>query len=88
MQAYILADTTYNPLSVDEVAAAHVNADCVVRHSRGGCGRVSGIVAQSVCLLPGTQSPTLADECAMLHASLAHTFASLCAARCTTGAPR
>lgn len=32
MQAYILADTTYNPLSVDEVAAAHVNADCVVRH--------------------------------------------------------
>lgn len=31
MQAYILADTTYNSLSVDEVAAAHVNAQCVVR---------------------------------------------------------
>jgi hypothetical protein len=31
MQAYILADTTYNPLSVDEVSAAHVDAQCVVR---------------------------------------------------------
>ena len=31
MQVYILADTTYNSLSVDEVAAAHVNAQCVVR---------------------------------------------------------
>jgi hypothetical protein len=30
MQVYVLADTSYNPLSVDEVAAAHVNADCVV----------------------------------------------------------
>jgi hypothetical protein len=29
-QVYVLADTSYNPLSVDEVAAAHVNADCVV----------------------------------------------------------
>lgn len=29
-QVFVLADTSYNPLSVDEVAAAHVNADCVV----------------------------------------------------------
>ena len=33
MQAYILADTTYNSLSVDEVAAAHVDAQCVVSAS-------------------------------------------------------
>ena len=33
MQAYILADTTYNSLSVDEVAAAHVDAQCVVSDS-------------------------------------------------------
>lgn len=31
LQAYILADTTYNSLSVDEVAAAHIQGDCVVR---------------------------------------------------------
>jgi diphthamide biosynthesis protein 2 len=30
MQVYVLADTSYNPLSIDEVAAAHVKADCVV----------------------------------------------------------
>lgn len=40
-QVYVLADTTYNPLSVDEVAAQHVNADCVVRAwGRGGGGRL------------------------------------------------
>jgi hypothetical protein len=30
-KVHVLADTTYNPLSVDEVAALHVNGDCVVR---------------------------------------------------------
>ena len=34
-KVYVLADTTYNPLSVDEVAAQHVGADCVVRHTLG-----------------------------------------------------
>jgi diphthamide biosynthesis protein 2 len=29
-KVYVLADTSYNPLSVDEVAAAHVAADCIV----------------------------------------------------------
>lgn len=51
MQAYILADTTYNPLSVDEVAAAHVNADCVVRHM--------GIAA--------TEGPTCSIDSALAH---------------------
>lgn len=31
VQVCILADTTYNPLAVDEVAAAHMSAHCVVR---------------------------------------------------------
>ena len=30
LQVSILADTTYNPLNVDEVAAQHAQADCVV----------------------------------------------------------
>lgn len=30
LQIYILADTSYNSLGVDEVAAAHVNADSMV----------------------------------------------------------
>lgn len=29
-QVYVLADTTYNPLGVDEVAAEHMAAQCVV----------------------------------------------------------
>ena len=29
-QVYVLGDTTYNSLGVDEVAAQHVNAQCVV----------------------------------------------------------
>ena len=31
VQAYVLADTTYQPTGVDEVAALHVDAHCVVR---------------------------------------------------------
>lgn len=30
LQAFVMADTTYNSLGVDEVAAQHVNAQCVV----------------------------------------------------------
>ena len=30
VQAFVMADTTYNSLGVDEVAAQHVNAQCVV----------------------------------------------------------
>lgn len=30
-QVYVLADTAYNPLAVDEVAAQHIHASCVVR---------------------------------------------------------
>lgn len=34
MQAFVMADTTYNSLGVDEVAAQHVNAQCVVSPHR------------------------------------------------------
>ena len=30
VQAFVMADTTYNSLGVDEVAAQHVSAQCVV----------------------------------------------------------
>ena len=30
MQAFVMADTTYNSVGVDEVAAQHVDAQCVV----------------------------------------------------------
>lgn len=31
-QLYVMADTTYGSCCVDEVAALHVNADCVVHY--------------------------------------------------------
>lgn len=41
LQVSILADTTYNSLNVDEVAAQHAQADCVV----------SVNLQQDVCIL-------------------------------------
>ena len=34
VQPFVLADTSYNSLGVDEVAAAHADAQCVVRQHR------------------------------------------------------
>eukprot|EP00887_Chlorella_sp_A99_P000266 scaffold13.g266.t1 len=45
VQAYILADTTYNSLSVDEVAAAHVGAECVVHYGRASLTKLSRLPA-------------------------------------------
>lgn len=45
MQAYILADTTYNSLSVDETAAAHVNADCIIHYGRASLTKLSKVPA-------------------------------------------
>lgn len=39
---YILADTTYNALSVDEVASEHVNADCIVHYGRASLSKTTG----------------------------------------------
>lgn len=42
-QVYVLADTAYNPLAVDEVAAQHIHASCVVRcMQQQGCLQVTG----------------------------------------------
>jgi diphthamide biosynthesis protein 2 len=41
---YILADTTYNALSVDEVASAHVDADCIVHYGRASLSKTTGRV--------------------------------------------
>ena len=48
MQVYVLADTTYNSLSVDEVAASHVDADCVVHYGRASLTKLSRIPAYYV----------------------------------------
>jgi diphthamide biosynthesis protein 2 len=39
---YVLADTTYNSLGVDEVASSHVEADCVVHYGRASLAPVTG----------------------------------------------
>jgi diphthamide biosynthesis protein 2 len=41
LRVFILADATYNPLAVDEVAAAHVGAQCVVHFGRASLAGVS-----------------------------------------------
>lgn len=41
---YVLADTTYNSLGVDEVASSHVRADCVVHYGRASLTQVTGRV--------------------------------------------
>ena len=41
---YVLADTTYNSLGVDEVASSHIQADCVVHYGRASLAQVTGKV--------------------------------------------
>jgi diphthamide biosynthesis protein 2 len=45
---YVLADTSYNSLSVDEVAASHVGAHCVVHYGRASLTRLSRLPAYFV----------------------------------------
>ncbi|KAI8103149.1 hypothetical protein M9434_005934 [Picochlorum sp. BPE23] len=42
---YLLADTTYNSLSVDEVASSHIQADCVIHYGRASLTPVSRVPA-------------------------------------------
>ena len=44
VHVYILADTTYNSLGVDEVASSHVDADCIIHYGRASLTPVSGRV--------------------------------------------
>jgi hypothetical protein len=54
LQVYVLADTSYNPLSIDEVAAAHVKADCVVRqlHRMLPCPADRPVAGLCLCDVP------------------------------------
>ncbi|KAL0034135.1 hypothetical protein WJX79_011070 [Trebouxia sp. C0005] len=47
-QVSILADTSYNSLSVDEVAAQHAQADCVVHYGRASMSPLSCLPAYFV----------------------------------------
>lgn len=86
-QVYVMADTTYNPLSVDEVAAQHVNADCVVRVGGVPCGCV---FARSLCTAPSWV--LVYENCNQLSIAAsagAHpTTPLLCTHRFTTATPR
>ncbi|KAG2430011.1 hypothetical protein HYH02_013839 [Chlamydomonas schloesseri] len=44
-RVFILADTAYNPLGVDEVAAAHLAADCVIHYGRASLSPVNSLPA-------------------------------------------
>ncbi|PNW80058.1 hypothetical protein CHLRE_08g376150v5 [Chlamydomonas reinhardtii] len=44
-RVFVLADTAYNPLGVDEVAAAHLAADCVVHYGRASLSPVNSLPA-------------------------------------------
>ncbi|KAK9814668.1 hypothetical protein WJX72_009496 [[Myrmecia] bisecta] len=48
VQVYVLADTSYNSLSVDEVAAQHAAADCVVHYGRASLSPLSRLPAYFV----------------------------------------
>jgi diphthamide biosynthesis protein 2 len=45
---YLLADTTFNSLAVDEVAAEHVRADCVIHYGHASLSPVAKIPAYFV----------------------------------------
>ena len=40
LQLYLLADTTYSSCAVDEVAAEHMDADCIIHYGHAALGPV------------------------------------------------
>lgn len=48
VEVYVLADTTYNSLSVDEVASSHIHAQCIVHYGRASLSAVSRTPAYHV----------------------------------------
>ncbi len=54
-ELFILADTSANPLAVDEVAAAHAPSDCVVHFGPASLTRTSRTPA--LCVLPRRRLP-------------------------------
>ncbi|KAL4422925.1 hypothetical protein ABPG75_009122 [Micractinium tetrahymenae] len=83
VQAYILADTTYNPLSVDEVAAAHVNADCVVHYGRASLTKLSRVPAYFV--FPEQQFDAAAAAACLASASLLARLGAACSGGAEAG---
>lgn len=57
---YVLADTTYNSLSVDEVASSHIQADCVIHYGRASLTPVSRVPAFYV--FPRQDNYSIEDE--------------------------
>ncbi|BDA47727.1 probable 2-(3-amino-3-carboxypropyl)histidine synthase subunit 2 [Coccomyxa sp. Obi] len=48
LQTFVLADTTYNSLGVDEVAAQHAKAHCVIHYGRASLSPLSSLPAYFV----------------------------------------
>ncbi|EIE23796.1 diphthamide biosynthesis protein [Coccomyxa subellipsoidea C-169] len=48
VKTFVLADTTYNSLGVDEVAAQHVHAQCVIHYGRASLSPLSTLPAYFV----------------------------------------
>ncbi|KAK9905896.1 hypothetical protein WJX75_008313 [Coccomyxa subellipsoidea] len=48
VKAFVLADTTYHSLGVDEVAAQHVHAQCVIHYGRASLSPLSSLPAYFV----------------------------------------
>ncbi|KAI8474870.1 MAG: hypothetical protein J3K34DRAFT_517740 [Monoraphidium minutum] len=69
-KVYVLADTTYNPLSVDEVAAQHVNADCVIHYGHASLTPVTRTPA--LCVLPRAPLDAAAAAAALAGALREH----------------
>eukprot|EP00803_Ostreobium_quekettii_P001455 evm.model.scf_161.10 EVM.evm.TU.scf_161.10 scf_161:97149-102873(-) len=59
LQVYILADTAYNALSVDEVVASHVNADCMVHYGAASLSSTSRLP----CFFVFPQQDTAIHSC-------------------------
>ena len=61
VHVYILADTTYNSLGVDEVASSHIDADCIIHYGRASLTPVSGRVPVFY-VFPRNDEYTISEE--------------------------
>ncbi|KAG1680338.1 hypothetical protein FOA52_015428 [Chlamydomonas sp. UWO 241] len=66
---YVLADTAYNPLAVDEVAAQHANAQCVIHYGPASLSPVNTLPAFFV--FPKARLPDPSSAAAQISAALA-----------------
>ncbi|KAK9821112.1 hypothetical protein WJX81_007441 [Elliptochloris bilobata] len=64
LQAYVLADTTYQSTGVDEVAALHVDAHCVIHYGRASLSALSRLPAYFVFGRAAADPAALAERLA------------------------